>query len=122
MKTTMTLTFPRTLCALLMFIAVLSLNACKKDALEIKVEKTYAQARTAPATDLVEGGITLTLKPDGTAGINPGGDIVWSSTYDISGKKITVKVRDLNTTYKFTVISDEEIHGEHGEILKLISQ
>jgi hypothetical protein len=120
MKTIMTRTFLRTLCALL--VAVLCLNACKKAALEVKAEKRYAQALTTPATDLAGGGMTLTLKPGGTAGINSGGDIVWSGTYNISGKKITVKVPDMNTTYKFTVISDEEIHGEHGEILKLVSR
>jgi hypothetical protein len=101
---------------------MLSLGACKKDALEVKQEKTFMQIKAQPATDLPGGGIVLTLKPDGTAGIDPGGDILWAATYKISGNKITVKLLDTNTKYKFTIVSDVEIHGENGEILKLVKQ
>jgi len=100
-------------------IAVLGLAACKKDALKVDTEKYYVQASSAPVTDLLGGGMSLTLKPNGTADINPGGDIVWSGTYNISGKKITVKVPDINIKYNFTIVSNDEIHGENGQILKL---
>jgi len=102
-----------------LLLMIVSISACKKDALEVKQEKEFIQVTLQPATDLAGGGIDLILKPDGTANINPGGDIVWSATYDISGKKITVTVQQTNSKYKFTVISDEEIHGDGGEILKL---
>lgn len=120
MKPKMTKITMKNLCCLL--IIMLSFGACKKDALEVKQQKTFVQVEVAPATDLPGGGINLTLKPDGTANINPGGDIVWSGTYDISGNKITVKVQQIDTKFKFTIVSDEEIHGEHGEILKQVKK
>ena len=70
-------------------------------------------------TDAMFGGMRLTLEPDGTASINPGGDIVFRATYNISGNKISVQVQQTNTKYKFTIISDEEISNENGVILKL---
>jgi hypothetical protein len=104
-----------------LLIMVVGLGACKKDALEIKEEKEFMQVNARPATDPILGtAVHLVLKPNGVASIKPGGDIVWTATYNISGKTITVKVRDTNSTYKFNVISSEEIHGEHGEILKLV--
>ncbi len=105
----------------ILLAATLSLGACKKDALQVKTEKEYIQNTTpGAATGLLGGGLDLILKPGGTASFNPGGDIIWGATYDISGKKITVKVQQLNTKYLFTIISDEEIHGANGEVLKLI--
>ena len=120
MKPMMTKITMRNLFCLL--IVMLSFGACKKDALEVKQDKTYVQVKDAPPTDLAGGGVDLTLKPDGTAIINPGGDIVWYGTYDISGNKITVKVQQTESKYKFTIVSNEEIHGEHGEVLKLVKQ
>ena len=107
-------------CLLLM---TLGLASCKKDALEVKEAKEFRQVNAPPATDPLLGtAMYLILKPNGAAGFLPGGDIVWTATYNISGKTINVKVPDINTRYKFSVISDEELHGENGEILKLVKR
>lgn len=106
----------------LSLFVVVYLWGCKKDALKVDEEKEYVQVRSAPALDLVSGGIDLTLKPNGFASICPGGDIVWSATYDISGKKITIKAKETNTTYRFTIISKDEIHGSNGEVLKIVKR
>lgn len=104
-----------------LLIAALSFTACKKDALEVKTEKTFVSATSTPATDLAGGRTELTLKPGGSASILPGGDILWNGTYKISGKKITVYVQQSDEKYRFTIISDTEIHSEYGEVLKLVN-
>lgn len=106
--------------ALLMLFMLISLVACKKDAIKIDSEKRYVQQTDAPVTDLAGGPMSLTLKPGGVADLNPGGDIVYRGTYDISGKKITVKIPDLDTKFKFTIISEKELESESGEKLKLM--
>lgn len=105
-------------CALL--LTVFCFTACKKDALKVNEEKHYVQTNAQTPSDPLLGTATdLTLKPNGRANILPGGDIVWTGDYDISGRKLTVTVAELNTKFLFTIISEEELHGEHGEVLKL---
>lgn len=102
----------------LMLLVLLSLSACKKDALTIDAEKIYVQSNAAKATDpMFSNALYLSLKPDGIAGINPGGDIIYQASYKIKGDKITVSVTDFNMKFKFIVISDSELHGENGEVL-----
>jgi hypothetical protein len=102
----------------LMLFIVLSLNACKKDALVITQERTFVQVNAPMPIDPSLGtAVHLTLKPGGKAEFLPGGDIVYEATYKIDGDKIIVDA--LNRTFKFTVISNSELHGENGEILKL---
>lgn len=115
----MTRQVPQIKNVLLMLIMLISLSACKKDALKVDTEKRYVQKSNAPATDLAGGGMTLVLKPDGVADFVPGGDIAYRGTYDISGKKITVKIPDLDKKYRFTIISDQELEAEDGEKLNL---
>lgn len=106
----------------LMLFILLSLGACKKDALAVDEEKSYLQTNASATTDpMFPAPIRLTLKPNGIASIAPSGsDIVYSATYKMNGDKITVTVNDFeNMKFKFTVISDLELHGENGEILKL---
>lgn len=104
-------------CVLLLTICF---TACKKDALKVNEEKRYAQTNAQPPTDPILGtAVHLTLKPNGRADILPGGDIVWAGSYDISGTKLTVKVDELDMKFRFTIVSEEELHGENGEILKL---
>jgi hypothetical protein len=95
------------------------LTSCKKDALKVKEQTKYFQINApAPTGTLHATGISLELWPQGIAYINPGGhDFLWGATYKISGKKLTVKSGDY--LYKFTIVSEEELHGENGEILKL---
>lgn len=99
---------------------VLCLMACKKDALEIKEEKEYVQINAPEPVFPYEGSIViLTLKPNGKADVLPGGDIVYRASYKIKGKKIKVEIADVSLRLTFTIVSPTELHGEHGEILKL---
>lgn len=105
------------LCAL--FILLTGFAACKKDALKVDTEKNYTEEKTTPATDLAGGAMHLSLKPNGVADINPGGDIMWRGTYTISGKKITVTIPDLDKKFKFTILSETELESETGVRLKI---
>jgi hypothetical protein len=112
-------TFTIKLPCLLLSLVILLSTACKKDALEVKEEKRFMQTN-AHITDPMFGAVSLTLRPNEQALINPGGDIVWSATYKISGKDLTVKVPDIDSKFKFSIVSDKELHGSNGEILQLI--
>ncbi len=107
---------------LLTIVFLLSLAiGCKKDKIEVTEETVYREQRD-PAVQYgpFDGGWQLTLKTDGVADVLPGGDIVYSGTYKISGSKITVKTEQNNETYTFEIISKEEIKEKaYGTILKL---
>lgn len=104
-----------------MLFVLLSLTACKKDAITVDQEKVFVQSNASKPTDPILGtSMNLTLKPGGKANILPGGDIVYQATYKIKGDKIEVKAEMINQKFKFTVISESELHGEHGEILTLL--
>ena len=47
------------------------------------------------------------------------GYIISEAKYKVRGNKIIVDVADLNKTFRFTILSDTELHVEKGEILKL---
>jgi hypothetical protein len=97
---------------------IVLLTACKKDAMEVKEEKRFVQVNAAPS-DPMFGGVSLTLRPNGVGTINPGGDIVWPASYKIRGNKLSMKVQEINSEFKFTIVSSEELHGSNGEVLKL---
>ena len=104
----------------LLLILCVSLNACKKDALIVDEEKSYFQINGPAPVDPTMGTSTyLILKPDGTAGFFPNGDIISLAKDKVRGNKIIVDVADLNKTFRFTIVSNTELHGEKGEILKL---
>ena len=104
----------------LLLILCVSLNACKKDALIVDEEKSYFQINApAPVDPMLGTPIYLTLKPDGTGGFLLNGDIISEAKYKVRGNKIIVDVADLNKTFRFTIVSYTELHGEKGEILKL---
>jgi hypothetical protein len=104
-----------------LLVIILSMGACKKDALVVDTEKRYNQVNIEKPVDLLGGGVMLVLKPDGIADINPGGDIIWNGTYKISGNKISVKATQIDTKFNFTIISNEELRGSNGEVLKLVA-
>lgn len=101
-----------------LFILLTGFVACKKDALKVDTEKNYTEEKTTPVTDLAGGAMHLSLKPNGVADINPGGDIMWRGTYTISGKKIMVTIPDLDKKFKFTILSEQELESETGVRLK----
>lgn len=103
----------------LLALFAITLNACKKDALNVKQEKTFVQVG-ATGSNLGFGGVILTLLPDGKADLMLGGDIVWRGTYSISGKNIKVVIDGETKLYRFTIVSENEIkYNETGAILRL---
>lgn len=101
-------------------IAMLTLAmGCKKDQLVINQEKEYSQVDHVPS-NAYDGGWGLTLRPDGDADVNPGGDISYRGTYKINGAKIKVKTPQNSASYTFTIISGSEIkENQYGVILRL---
>lgn len=102
---------------LISFLTITS--GCEKDQLHIGAMKQYLQANHTPSNSF-DGGWSLTLNPDRTADVNPGGDIVYTGTYKISGSKIKVKTAQNSGTYNFEIINQTEIkEKKSGVILKL---
>ncbi|MFD1257375.1 hypothetical protein ACFQ3S_11255 [Mucilaginibacter terrae] len=93
------------------------LSACKKDKIEVDQEKVFIQ-KNLPA-DTTPGYVSawyLVLKPDGSADIAPGGDIVYRGKHDIKGSLLKVKTD--NTTFEFDILSATEIkEKKYGVIL-----
>jgi len=101
-----------------MLVLILA-GGCKKDQLIIDRTKEYKEVGHVPM-DAYDGGWRLTLKPDGVADVNPGGDIVYRGTYKINGSKIKVKTPQDDRSYTFEIISETEIREKKtGVRLKL---
>lgn len=105
---------------LLLGIVILSITGCKKDALEIEKEMVFYENTPDTTNPELVPGITLTLKPGGTAKFFLSTDITRAATYKINGKKLIVNVPDLDKKFRFTIVSETELRGEKGEILKLV--
>jgi hypothetical protein len=107
---------PAFICICLVTLAI----GCKKDKIEVNEVREYSEVMQAPPTDLVAGAMQLTLKPDGTADIVPGGDISYRGTYKINGSTIKVKTPQNSGSYAFEILSETEIKNkEFGTLLKL---
>jgi len=93
------------------------LSACKKDKIEVNEEKVFIQKNLPPDTTPHYASVWfLVLKPDGTADITPGGDIVYRGKHNIKGSLLKVKTD--NTTYEFDILSATEIKDKkYGIIL-----
>ena len=93
---------------------------CKKDKLDVNQTKEYFEVTDKPQSDLAGGAMHLTLKPDGTAEINPGGDIRYRGKYKIIGSKIKVKTDQDYNSYIFEIISETQIKSkDYGALLEL---
>ncbi|MGY3053709.1 hypothetical protein ACVWYG_001910 [Pedobacter sp. UYEF25] len=93
---------------------------CKKDKLDVNETKEYFEVTEKPQTDLAGGAMHLTLQPDGTADITPGGDVSYRGTYRINGSKIKVKTDQNSGAYTFEIISESQIRSkDYGTLLKL---
>lgn len=105
-----------------LFILLLAIftTCSKKESLPLcEDETTYSQVNAPPSTDpIVQYGYRITLLDDDRVDILPGGDIVYRGTYSIKGNILEITVAQLDTKFKFTIISDNELHGEHGQIMK----
>lgn len=104
---------------IMFFLLLLSASGCKKDKLEVNEEKNYFEIDHV-STGPYDGGWSLTLYPDGTADVVPGGDISYRGPYKINGSKIKIKTEQNSGSYTFEIISDTEIREkEYGIRLKL---
>lgn len=102
-----------------LFLFILTTIGCKKDKLDVNEVKEYSQIDHVPG-NAYDGGWSLTLQPDGTAEVNPGGDIRYRGTYKINGSRIKVKTPQNSGSYTFEIISGTEIkEKEFGTLLKL---
>jgi hypothetical protein len=96
---------------MVLFLFILTTTSCKKDKLEVNEVKEYREVGFVP-TDPYFGGWTLTLKTDGVAEVNPGGDIRYGGTYKINGSKIKVKTEQNSGSYTFEIISESKIREQ----------
>lgn len=96
----------------------LTFSACEKDAISVKSEKTYSENLPVPP-----GGwsisMSLTLRPNGTATLIEEGDMASEGSYKIKGNKLIFKTGSYPDDWKFTIISEQEIHAPGGQKLTL---
>jgi hypothetical protein len=96
----------------------MSFSACKKDAISVKTDKFYYERVVVPPGGW-GGGMSLLLKPNGTARLIEGGDIASDGNYSIKGNELTLRTGNRSDPYLFTIISEQEIQAETGEKLIL---
>lgn len=99
-----------------LILLILTTIGCKKDKLEVNEVKEYSEVGHVPM-DAYDGGWALTLKPDGVAEVNPGGDIRYGGTYKINGSKIKVKTEQNSGCYTFEIISQSEIREQSSGVI-----
>ena len=92
---------------------------CKKDKITIDQEKSFVQVDPPRVVNnsLEGGSMHLTLKPDGIADINPGGDIVYGGTYKIKGDQLKIKVNEFKDDFEFKILSDTDIKEKDSGIV-----
>ncbi|MGV8877922.1 MAG: hypothetical protein ACOH2A_02700 [Sphingobacteriaceae bacterium] len=106
--------------AVISVFLLLSAIGCKKGKLEVKEVREFIEDKQISPGDVYGGAMHLTLNPDDTADIVPGGDISYRGTYKINGASIKVKTQQNSGSYTFEIISEEEIKSkEYGTVLKL---
>jgi hypothetical protein len=96
---------------IVLFLFILTATSCKKDKLEVNEVKEYSEIGHV-AMNAYDGGWALTLKPDGVAEVNPGGDVIYVGTYKINGSKIKVNTKQNSGSYTFEIISESEIREQ----------
>lgn len=107
------------------FLSLIVFSCTKR--LEVNQDKYFEQTNwsgdnSAAGTPgwIGSGPMHLELRTDGRAFLYPGsGDIVYSGTYKIRGKKLKVNINDFSLSYDFLIISGTELKGSGGEMLKL---
>lgn len=97
---------------IILLTVLLSFGACRKDAISVKNEKHY--------TERVTNGMSLLLKPNGSAELIEGGDMVSKGNYKIKGNKLTLRSSNQSSDFNFTIISEQEIQSETGNRLILL--
>lgn len=106
---------------LLAIFGMILLNSCKKDKIEVNETKIYEQMHNKMTSDTTPDYIStwqVTLNPDGSGNVVPGGDIVYPGRYEIKGSLLRVKSG--NETFEFDILSDTEIkEKKYGALLQL---
>lgn len=97
---------------------MISFCACEKDAFKVKTEKHFKERVVLPE-GRSGGGMALTLKPNNSAILIEGGDLVALGGYQIKGKILIVKIDEVKE-YIFTIISEQEIQARTGQKLILV--
>jgi hypothetical protein len=76
------------------------------------------EANLKPSTNPELGGWAVRLRPDKTADVIPGGDIVYGGKYDVKGSLLKIKTDGMQ--FEFDIITDTEIkEKQYGTMLKL---
>ncbi|WP_432709945.1 hypothetical protein [Pedobacter sp.] len=105
---------------ILLFFAILIFSSCKKDMITVSDSKAYSEVGYKGSDEVYDGGgIYVQLNPNGNAGFKLGGDAIHSATYKITGS--TLKVYSNNKTYKFRIVSEDEIKYED-RTLRLVKE
>jgi hypothetical protein len=105
---------------LILLMLGLFFSACKKDQLNVDVEKTYVDKSHKGSGTFYDNPFTLKLSPGHIADILPSGDIMNRGSYKINGDKIKVKSEIGN--FEFKIISPTELKDlTYGKTLSLIS-
>ncbi|WP_026309813.1 hypothetical protein [Niabella aurantiaca] len=98
-------------------IGVMLFLSCSKK-LDVNEDMTFTQVNGSGYGEY-SGPMHIELRSDGRAFFYPGsGDIVWDGYYKIKGGKLKYKDPNRETGYTFEIISETELKGERGEVLK----
>ncbi len=89
-------------------LIIITSVGCKKELLIVNETKTFQEIDHV-SKHRFDNGWSLTLKPDGTADILPGGDIYYRGAYKISGNNIKVTTEQNAGPFEFEIISAAEI-------------
>jgi hypothetical protein len=103
---------------ILLFLS-LTFSACKKDAISVESEKVYSENLPVVPGGWGSSSMSLTLRPNGTATLIEGGDMASEGKYKIRGHQIIFKTGSYSDDWKFTIVSEQEIHSPNGNKLML---
>ncbi len=94
-----------------LFFAILIISSCKKDMITVSDSRAYSEVGYKGTDQVLDGGgLYVQLNPNGSAGFKLGGDAIYPATYKISGSTLRVYWND--KTYKFKILSEDEIKYE----------
>ena len=110
----------KTVQLIMLLLLIISFQACKKDAISVKKEKSYHERIDNPTGGWITEGMGIRMQRNGSATLIEGGDMASEGSYRINGDRITLKIPGYKTL-KFTIISEQEIHADSGETLYLSS-
>ncbi|WP_443938630.1 hypothetical protein [Pedobacter sp. MW01-1-1] len=103
-----------------LLLLIVSLSSCKKITIDDE-EKTFLyDAPVSNENPIMWGGMYVTLKPGGRAGLLLGGDVIYDGTYTIKNGEVKVTIG--KEIHSFKILSQTEIKYQTGHILKLVQK